>query len=135
MLIALTSLIGCQLIGELIREIFHLPIPGPVIGMFLLAAALVLRCSKPDGSPPSSLNATAETLIAYMGLLFVPAGVGVIAEGDLLREQWLPILAGVVGSTVISVAVTGLVMHWTTRPAANGKTTPALGAAHQGGRS
>jgi len=38
MLTAFLYLIGCQLIGELIREMFHLPIPGPVIGMFLLAA-------------------------------------------------------------------------------------------------
>jgi LrgA family len=55
-------------------------------------------------------------LISHVGLLFVPAGVGVIAEAGLLREEWLPIVAGLIGSTILSLAVTGLVMHWTTRP-------------------
>jgi len=50
-----------------------------------------------------------------MGLLFVPAGVGIIAEAGLLRQQWLPIVAALLGSTVLSIAVTGLVMHWLTR--------------------
>jgi len=50
-----------------------------------------------------------------MGLLFVPAGVGIIATASLLRQEWLPIVAGLIGSTVLSLAVTGLVMHWTSR--------------------
>ena len=50
-----------------------------------------------------------------MGLLFVPAGVGIVAEAGLVRKEWLPIAAGLIGSTVLSLAVTGLVMHWTTR--------------------
>ena len=114
---AVLILIGCQLLGELIREAFSLPIPGPVVGMFLLAAVLVLRGrNADDASMPSSLDKTAGTLISHMGLLFVPAGVGIIAEAHLLRQEWLPILAAVVGSTVLGVAVTGFVMHRVSRP-------------------
>jgi holin-like protein len=47
MLTAILCLIGCQLAGETVREVFHLPIPGPVIGMFLLAAILALRGGRP----------------------------------------------------------------------------------------
>ena len=118
MLTALLSLIGCQLIGELIRDAFHLPIPGPVLGMFLLAAVLALhdRRRKPGADDTrASLEQTAETLIAHMGLFFVPAGVGIIAEAGLLRQEWLPIVAALLGSTLLSIAVTGLVMHWATR--------------------
>ena len=112
---AILCLVGCQLAGELIREATRLPVPGPVIGMFLLAAVLGVRDRKAGRPVPPALERTAETLINLMGLLFVPAGVGVIAEADLLREEWRPILAALVGSTVLSVAVTGLVMHWAIR--------------------
>jgi holin-like protein len=115
MLTAILCLIGCQLIGETVREVFHLPIPGPVIGMFLLAAILALRGVKADGAIPASLDRAADVLIGHMGLLFVPAGVGIIAEAGLLRQQWLSIVAALLGSTVLSIAVTGLVMYGVTR--------------------
>lgn len=110
MLPAILTLMALQLIGEAVRDAFSVPIPGPVIGMFLLAAVLVIRRRRMD-PVPSALEATAETLISHMGLLFVPAGVGIIAEADLLRQEWLPVVAAVVGSTVLSLAVTGLVLH------------------------
>ncbi|MGY3619470.1 CidA/LrgA family protein [Bradyrhizobium sp. USDA 10063] len=117
MIAAFLLLIAFELVGELARDTLYLPIPGPVIGMFLLAAVLIVRKDRPNAPAiPEPLGRTAEGLIGHMGLLFVPAGVGIIAEAGLLRAEWLPILAGLVGSTILSLAVTGLVMHWTTRP-------------------
>ncbi|GAA4501723.1 CidA/LrgA family protein [Gluconacetobacter tumulicola] len=110
-------LVGCQLLGELLRATFQLPIPGPVIGMFLLALALGLRARRTgNDSTPAPLKPAAEGLIANMGLLFVPAGVGIIAEAGVIRKEWLPILVAVAGSTILSLIVTALVMHWTLRP-------------------
>ena len=119
MLAAVLVLMICQLVGELARDTLGLPIPGPVIGMFVLTALLVVhdRLAKPRFDRlQRALDGTAEALISHMGLLFVPAGVGIIAEADLLRHEWLPILAAVVISTVLSVLVTGLVMHFAARP-------------------
>ena len=110
MLLAILTLMGCQLIGEALRNAFSLPVPGPVIGMFLLAAILVIRGRRSNPVPPA-LVATADTLISHMGLLFVPAGVGIIAEASLLQQQWMPIVAALVGSTMLSLAVTGFVLH------------------------
>ena len=116
MIVAFLLLISCELVGEVTRQAFNLPIPGPVVGMFFLAAVLAFRKDKPNAPAiPDALGRTAETLISHMGLLFVPAGVGIITEAGLLQEEWLPIVAGLIGSTVLSLAVTGLVMHWTTR--------------------
>jgi putative effector of murein hydrolase LrgA (UPF0299 family) len=70
-----------------------------------------------------------------MGLLFVPAGVGIIAEAGLLREQWLPIVAGLIGSTILSLAVTGLVMHWTTRPRTETRSAAAVSTTKPGFQS
>ncbi len=133
MLTAFLCLIGCQLAGEILRQAFHLPIPGPVIGMFLLAGGLALRGRRSGRAVPAALERSSETLIANMGLLFVPAGVGIITEIGLLRQQWLPIIAAVLGSTILSIAVTGLVMHWLTRsPEQRGRAARSL-PAPQGG--
>lgn len=121
MLLAILVLLGCQLI----REALGLPVPGAVVGMFLLATILACRGGGARGSVPAALGTTAETMISFMGLLFVPAGVGLITEAPLLGQQWLPILAAVVGSTVSSLAVTGLVMHRVTRRSEKPRT-PAL---------
>ena len=137
MLTALLSLIGCQLIGELIRDACHLPIPGPVLGMFLLAAVLAFhdRRQKPGADDTrASLEQTAETLIAHMGLFFVPAGVGIIAEAGLLRQEWFPIVAALFGSTLLSIAVTGLVMHWVTRASEQQPDTAPAIPGQQGSR-
>ncbi|MDD2705170.1 MAG: CidA/LrgA family protein [Acidocella sp.] len=115
MIEALLTLLGFELLGELLRSTLHLPVPGPVAGMLLLTAALVLRhrATGTPANPPAetALDRVSGVLLDHMGLLFVPAGAGIIAEGALLRQEWLPIIAALIGSTVLSLAVTGLVMH------------------------
>jgi putative effector of murein hydrolase LrgA (UPF0299 family) len=111
-------LIGFQLLGEFLHRTLQLPLPGPVIGMFLLAAVLIFRKRSDQriGTSPA-LEKTADTLIGNMGLLFVPAGVGIMTEADLLRHQWPAIVVGIIGSTLLSLMVTGLVLHHCTRAA------------------
>jgi putative effector of murein hydrolase LrgA (UPF0299 family) len=41
--------------------------------------------------------------------------VGIVANLALLRAQWWPITAGLVGSTALSLVVTAYVMHWLLR--------------------
>jgi holin-like protein len=117
MIPAFLVLLLCELAGDLLRQLLALPVPGPVIGMSILAAALAFRTEGPTSRSAitDGLEHTAETLIRHMGLLFVPAGVGLVAEISVLRSQWCPIAAGLIGSTLLSLAVTGLVMHWSIR--------------------
>ena len=110
---AIGLLIGAQLLGEVLRRLLGLPLPGPVIGMFVLATCLAVRHAGRQGirADPSPLVRTASALVSNMGLLFVPAGVGIVAEANVLRQAWLPILVGLVASTMLGLIVTGLVMH------------------------
>ena len=121
--LAFAVLVGLQLVGEVLRQTLHLPLPGPLLGMVLLTILLVARGSAGAAAeraiPPSLLSA-ANGLIVNMGLLFVPAGVGIIAELDVLRREWLAILAGLVVSTVLGLVVTGLVMHHVSRIVGSG---------------
>ena len=118
MIRALAILLLCQLAGTVLQQALGLPMPGPVLGFVLLVAVFLYR-----GGPGVELRETSQGLLKHMGLLFVPAGVGIIAEAPLLREEWLPILAALIGSTVLSIAVTGAVMHWTMRSSGTSKST------------
>ena len=107
MLSGILILLGFQLVGEILYRLGWLPLPGPVIGMGLL---MFLLWWKPRAlSKP--LDATARLLLDWLGLLFVPAGVGVISNLDVLRSQWVPILVGLVGSTLVSLVATAYLMH------------------------
>lgn len=112
MLGALTLLLVFQLIGEVLAQLFALPIPGPVIGMALLFIALALR-----GGPSPELRDTAQNLLQHLSLLFVPAGVGVMLHFHRIGDEWLPLTASLVGSTVVTIAVTALVLRALSRRA------------------
>jgi holin-like protein len=107
MLGGLSMLLSFQLIGEILHRWCAIPLPGAVIGMFLLA--LFLFC-KPKALT-KSLESTSSTLFGWLGLLFVPAGTGAIANIDLIGAQWFPIVVALIGSTILSLLTTGIIMH------------------------
>ena len=106
MLAALTLLLVCQTVGEILVQLSGLPVPGPVMGMLLLFLLLLAR-----GEAPDWLRNTAQALLSHLSLLFVPAGVGVMLHFKRLGNEWLPISAALVASTVITIGVTALVMQ------------------------
>lgn len=110
-LVALFVLLLCQLVGEVLSRTLGIPVPGPVLGMLLLAAWYMLRRREPE----KPMRHAAEGLLRWLGLLFVPAGVGVVANLDLLRAAWLPVVVALLGSTLATLLVTALLMHWLTR--------------------
>ena len=80
--------------------------------MALLFVALALR-----GGPSVELRDTAQNLLQHLSLLFVPAGVGVMLHFHRIGDEWLPLAASLVGSTVLTIAVTALVMRALSRRA------------------
>ena len=106
MLESLAVLLLCQLAGEFVVLLLDWPVPGPVIGMALLFSALVIK-----GGVPEPLADTASGLLAHLSLLFVPAGVGVMTHLTLLGNQWLPLTASLLLSTLLTIAVTGWLMQ------------------------
>ncbi len=101
----ITVLILCQLAGEAAVALTHVPVPGPVCGMALLFGALVW-----NGRLPDDLGKTADALLSNLSLLFVPAGAGVMLHFKLLAGDWLPLGAALIVSTLLTIAVTALLM-------------------------
>ncbi len=114
MLNALTNLVLCQFLGEVAARAASLPLPGPVVGLVLLLAVLVVQ----DRAPDPALRQVSGWLLSHFGLLFVPAGVGIITQLDVIKASWLPLLVAIPVSTLLGLVVTGFVMQVLARPEA-----------------
>ena len=102
---AIFVLIVLQLIGEGIVQISGLPVPGAIIGLILLYAILVFR-----GRISDEMSRTSGFLLQNLGVLFVPAGVGVIAYLPMIATQWWIIVLTLFVSVCATIAITGLVV-------------------------
>ncbi|SEQ21779.1 Putative effector of murein hydrolase LrgA, UPF0299 family [Ectothiorhodospira magna] len=105
MLQAIILILLCQLAGEITVLLLNLPVPGPVLGMLLLFGGLLWY-----GQMPPALKHFSDTLLRHLALLFVPAGVGLMAHFSLVARDWLPLLAALVISTALALVVTMLVL-------------------------
>jgi holin-like protein len=105
MIQGLVQLFLFQALGELLSK-FALPfIPGPVLGLVLLLVFLALR-----GHVPASMDLVGSGILQHLGLLFIPASVGVVLYLPLLQANAWAITAALVLSVVATVAVTALVL-------------------------
>lgn len=112
----MTLLLIYQLIGEVSVRLLALPVPGPVMGMVMLFLTLMIR-----GALVRAVEPASSALLSHLSLLFVPAGVGLVVHFSRLGNEWLPIGVTLVLSTIITMAVTALVMQWMTRLTAKRK--------------
>jgi holin-like protein len=106
MLQPLAFLLVFQCLGQGISYLFHLPVPGPVVGMLMLFSFLVLR---PQAVP--TLEPTAVEILRHLSLLFVPAGVGIMVSARTLSGSVVAVVVSIAVSTVLAIAVTALVMR------------------------
>lgn len=111
-----TLLLIAQAAGEVLARGLGLPLPGPVVGLLLLLAALPWPPVRPR------VEAAAELLLAHLSLLFVPIGVGVVSHLPVLGTHAWALAAVLLVSTGIGLAVTALVMQrlWHEPDAAGG---------------
>ena len=103
-----------QLIGELVQKVLELNIPGPVIGLILLLTTLLLS-KKYDHKLIQNLKvnliSSAEKLVHYIPLFFLPVGVGVVMHLSFLEGSLVKVLFIIVFGTLITLALTGLLME------------------------
>jgi holin-like protein len=90
--------------GAAVHHYLHVPLPGNVIGMLLLLAALALKLIKIQW-----VEKAATILLKHMMLFFAPLIVGTLAMTKLLAAYWLPLVAVTVLSTVITLVATAAV--------------------------
>jgi holin-like protein len=100
---AILILLTCQLLGEGISRAADLPLPGPVLGLIILLAALAVLPNLAD-----KLRPVTQTILGNLSLLFVPAGVGVVQHLPRIAEAGLGLVVALVASTILAIAAGAL---------------------------
>lgn len=106
MLLAVIQVAALMGFSELMNRIAiwtHLPIPGSILGIFVLFLLLQFRIVKLEW-----IELGAAWLLAELLLFFIPAAVGVMNYIPMLEHDGLRILAVVVFSTLIVMSSSGL---------------------------
>lgn len=86
-------------LGEgLARLLTGVPLSGSLWGMVLLYAALSLGLLD-----ESKIAAAARPLLRWLGLYFVPVGVGVLAFAELLEAHALAVAAALLFGTLVTL--------------------------------
>jgi len=105
MISGLVQILLFQGLGELASK-FVLPlVPGPVLGLIGLLGYLLLT-----GSVGASLDLVATTFSQHLGLLFVPAAVGVVKFLPQLQVHGLAVALALVLSVLATLGVSGLIL-------------------------
>lgn len=99
-------LTGLYFLGEWLVGFMTFPVPGSVVGMILVFVLLQLRVL-----PLQWVDTGTAWLLAFLGLFYVPYGVGVVESGPLIGEWGLRM----VGIIVVTVLVVFAVSAWVFR--------------------
>lgn len=97
-------ILAFSLAGELLQALIPLPIPASIYGMVLLFIALCTGLLKQE-----KVAVAADWLISVMPLLFIAPSANILVYFDLIAPSLASILAVIVTSTLVILAVAGTV--------------------------
>ena len=99
-------IMGFTFVGEAIGRFLPLPIPGSVYSLVLLFAALCAGIVKLE-----QVKEVGNFLTSILPLLFVAPAVGIVEYWDLISGNLLTIMLILVGTTVTTFGISGVVVQ------------------------
>ncbi|MDR3580939.1 MAG: CidA/LrgA family protein [Oryzomonas sp.] len=107
-------IIAFWLVGDLLVRRLGLPVPGGVVGMFILIALFASRSFS-----PLNVRLGAEWFLAEMLLFFIPAVPAILNHHEFLGWLGLKVLVVILVGTAVVMIVTALVVdvcfRWNSR--------------------
>ncbi len=103
----LLIILAINFIGELLQKGLDIPVPGSIIGLFILLACLLSGIIKEE-----QIADTANFLLENMPFFFVPAGVGVMVSYKYLQGNLFYSILTIILSTILVIIVTSLVTEF-----------------------
>lgn len=98
----LLIIFGFSFVGDTLSNSLHLPVPGSILGMIFLFLALQFKLLK-----FTDVDEVGSFLINNMTILFLPAGVGIMAKWSLISDYWWQISLIILVALIVNVFVLG----------------------------
>lgn len=110
-----------EVVSRLLKSNSGWTLPGPVVGMLLLCAVLLVPLFQVWLA--DAIGQASQILLSHLSLLFVPVGVGVMVHLGLLSAYGWKLALVLVLSTWAGLAVTALVLRalWPAQRPASGE--------------
>ncbi len=109
-LLQIAGLYAIYLVGTAIQSLFHLFIPGSVIGLILLFILLSLKVV-----PERIFQRGISFMIKHLPFFFIPATVGVMSYAYVFKGKGVLLIGIGLFSTALVMALAGLVTQWMVR--------------------
>lgn len=93
---------GILFASHIIQSITDIPVPSTVLGMFILLALLLMGIVKVE-----MIEDMANFFLKHMTLFFIPAGVGIMTQLNIIKKEWLGFLTIVLVTTILVMISTG----------------------------
>ena len=98
----LSIILGISFLGELLNRWIPLPVPAGLYGLILMLIGLCTGVV-----PLESVRGAGRFLIEIMPVMFIPAGVGLMASWSVLKPMVVPVAVIMVISTFVVMAASG----------------------------
>ena len=85
-------ILAISFVGEALKYLLPLPVPASIYGMVILFVGLLTGLIK-----LSWVKDAGKFLIAVMPVMFIPAGVGLMASWGVLKPMLVPVLVAAAG--------------------------------------
>lgn len=89
-------------IGEFLKNLIPLPIPGSIYGLLILFMLLFFKVIRLD-----QVKEAGEFLIEIMPLMFIPAAAGLISSWEQIRGMVIPLCVIIPVSTCLVMLAAG----------------------------
>lgn len=97
-------ILSISFIGEILKAVLPLPVPASIYGMAILFACLATGIIRLE-----AVRDAGKFLIETMPVMFIPAGVGLMASWNVLQPMLVPVAIITVVVLIAVMAVSGRV--------------------------
>lgn len=104
MLREIAVIFGCLILGNIVKYLLGISVPGSVFGMIILFFLLKTGYVKEN-----NIKRITGFLLDNMAFFFVPVGVGIVLHLDILKSELCSILASGLLSTLVILFVVGII--------------------------
>ena len=102
-----TIIFGITMLGEFLNYLLPFPVPSGVYGLFIL---LLMLCT--GALHTEDVAEVGEFFLDTMPIMFIPAGVGLMASFGVLKPMIIPFCVVLIVTVVTVIIITGHVSQF-----------------------